>query len=60
MTKPNVFLATNLIRLFVASRIIYSIIYAVIGLRQPFRFLVWGIGYTMTIYMAVQTILHFI
>lgn len=58
-TNPNIFIATNLIRLFVASRIIYTIVYAVIVIPQPARGLSWGIGYATTIYMALQAILSF-
>lgn len=60
LTNPNVFIATNLIRLFVASRIIHTIVYAVVVLPQPARGLSWGVGYAINIFMAVQGILSFI
>lgn len=60
LTNPNVFIATNLIRLFVASRIIHTIVYAVIVLPQPARGLSWFLGYGTTIFMALQVILNFV
>ncbi|XP_050421260.1 microsomal glutathione S-transferase 1-like [Adelges cooleyi] len=60
LTNPNVFLATNLIRLFVGARILHTIVYAVVVLPQPSRAVAWFAGYGTTIYMAVQTILSFL
>jgi len=60
LAKPNVFLATNLIRLFVASRIIHTLVYAVFVVRQPARFLAFAVGFATTIYMAIQVILTFL
>ncbi|XP_022165210.1 microsomal glutathione S-transferase 1-like [Myzus persicae] len=60
LTNPNVFIATNLIRLFVASRIIHTIVYAVVVLPQPARGLSWFAGYATTVFMAVQVILSFV
>lgn len=60
MTNPNVFIASNLIRLFVACRIMHTIVYAVVVLPQPARGLVWGIGFGTTIYMAIQVLLAFV
>ncbi|XP_026817878.1 microsomal glutathione S-transferase 1-like [Rhopalosiphum maidis] len=60
LTSPNVYIATNLIRLFVASRIIHTIVYAVIVLPQPARGLSWFAGYATTLYMAVQVILNLV
>ncbi|XP_050545143.1 microsomal glutathione S-transferase 1-like isoform X2 [Daktulosphaira vitifoliae] len=60
LTNPSIFLATNLIRLFVASRIFHTICYAVIVLPQPSRAIAFSMGFGVTIYMAVQTILYFI
>lgn len=60
LTKPNVFFATNLIRLFVASRIFHTIVYAVFVIPQPARALAFGVGFVTTLYMAVQVILKFI
>ncbi|CAI6361505.1 unnamed protein product [Macrosiphum euphorbiae] len=60
LTIPNVYIATNLIRLFVASRIIHTIVYAVVVLPQPARGLSWFAGFATTLYMAVQVILSFV
>ncbi|XP_060873375.1 microsomal glutathione S-transferase 1-like [Metopolophium dirhodum] len=60
LTSPNAFIATNLIRLFVASRIIHTIVYAVVVLPQPARGLSWFAGFATTVYMAVQVILSFV
>lgn len=60
LTSPNVYIATNLIRLFVASRIIHTIVYAVVVLPQPARGLSWFAGFATTIYMAIQVILSFV
>jgi len=59
LTNPNIFIATNLIRLFVAGRIIHTIVYAVVVLPQPSRFLSWFVAYGITIYMAIQVILYY-
>ncbi|XP_027846548.2 microsomal glutathione S-transferase 1-like [Aphis gossypii] len=60
LTNPSIYIATNLIRLFVASRIIHTIVYAVIVLPQPSRALSWFAGYATTWYMAFQVILSFV
>ncbi|NP_001156173.1 microsomal glutathione S-transferase 1-like [Acyrthosiphon pisum] len=60
LTIPNVYIAINLIRLFVASRIIHTIVYAVVVLPQPARGLSWFAGFATTVYMAVQVILSFV
>lgn len=60
LTNPSLYIATNLIRLFVVSRIIHTIVYAVIVLPQPTRALSWFAGYATTGYMAFQVILSFL
>ncbi|XP_015370237.1 PREDICTED: microsomal glutathione S-transferase 1-like [Diuraphis noxia] len=60
LTNPNIYIATNLIRLYVASRIIHTIVYTVVVLPQPARGLSWFAGFATTIYMAVQVILSFV
>ncbi|VVC40312.1 Membrane associated eicosanoid/glutathione metabolism-like domain,Membrane-associated [Cinara cedri] len=59
LTNPTVFIATNLIRLFVLGRIVHTIVYAVVVLPQPSRALAWFLGYGITIYMAAQVVLNF-
>lgn len=59
LTNPSVFLATTLIRVFAIARIMHTLVYAVVVIPQPARALAWGIGYFITIFMAVKTILYF-
>nr|CAD7463954.1 unnamed protein product [Timema tahoe] len=59
-TNPAPFIAINLIRAFALTRILHTIIYAVFPLPQPSRALSWGVGYGITGYMAVKTILYFL
>ncbi|XP_044727711.1 microsomal glutathione S-transferase 1-like [Chrysoperla carnea] len=60
LTNPMEFLAINLFRLFTLARFIHTFVYAVIVIPQPTRAIVWGIGYIITIYIAVATAIHFI
>lgn len=60
LTNPVVFIATNLIRLFVFGRIMHTIVYAVVVLPQPSRALAWFVGYGITIYMAIQVVYNFV
>nr|CAD7578789.1 unnamed protein product [Timema californicum] len=59
-TNPAPFIAINLIRVFALTRILHTIVYAVFPMPQPSRALAWGVGYGITGYMAVKTILYFI
>lgn len=59
LTKPNVFIATNLIRLFVMSRIMHTIVYCVIIVRQPARIVAWLLAYLVVIYMALRVVIYF-
>ncbi|XP_046751437.1 microsomal glutathione S-transferase 1-like [Diprion similis] len=58
-TGPSTWLAGLLIRGFVISRIIHTIVYAIVPLPQPARGLSFGVGLLITGYMAVSTILHY-
>ncbi|XP_058127623.1 microsomal glutathione S-transferase 1-like [Anopheles ziemanni] len=60
LTDPAPFLAINLFRLVAASRIIHTLVYAVVVVPQPARFLAF-IGAMLPMqYMAVKTILYFL
>lgn len=59
LTGPSVGLATILFRAFAATRIVYTIVYAVVVVPQPARGLAWGVGVAITLYMAISTLLSF-
>ncbi|XP_046629272.1 microsomal glutathione S-transferase 1-like [Neodiprion virginianus] len=58
-TDPSTWLASLLIRTFVITRIIHTIVYAIVPFPQPARGLSFGVGFLTTGYMAVSTILHY-
>lgn len=60
LTNPAPFLAINLFRLVAASRIIHTLVYAVVVVPQPARFLAFMGAMVPTAYMAVNTILYFL
>jgi glutathione S-transferase len=60
LTNPGQFLAINLFRVVAISRIIHSIVYAVIPLPQPARGLSFGAALAATVYMAVQVLFFFL
>uniref|UniRef100_A0A1I8Q0M9 Microsomal glutathione S-transferase 1 n=1 Tax=Stomoxys calcitrans TaxID=35570 RepID=A0A1I8Q0M9_STOCA len=57
LTDPSAFLAINLFRLVAAARILHTIVYAVVVIPQPARFLAYGAAYLPTIYMASQVVI---
>lgn len=59
-TNPSVFLATTLIRLFTVARLAHTFVYAIVVIPQPARALSFGVGYIITIFMAVSSILHYL
>ncbi|ENN70829.1 microsomal glutathione S-transferase 1 [Dendroctonus ponderosae] len=59
-TNPSVFLALTLIRLFTVARLIHTLVYAVVVVPQPARALSWFTGYSITIYMAVKSLLYYL
>ncbi|XP_034233309.1 microsomal glutathione S-transferase 1 isoform X2 [Thrips palmi] len=59
LTNPSAYLAINLFRAFTFARIAHTFVYAVVPLPQPSRALSFAVGYAITIYMAVSTLLHF-
>jgi len=60
LTDPTEFLAVNLFRVYTVARILHTFVYTIVVTPQPARGLAWGVGYAITIYMALQVILHFL
>uniref|UniRef100_A0A240PLH5 Microsomal glutathione S-transferase 1 n=1 Tax=Anopheles atroparvus TaxID=41427 RepID=A0A240PLH5_ANOAO len=60
LTNPAPSLAVNLFRLVAASRIVHTLVYAVVVIPQPARFLAFMGAMVPTVYMTVTTILHFL
>lgn len=58
-TGPSIWLAGILIRTFVISRIIHTLVYAVFP-QQPARFLSFFFGYCITAYEAFTSLLHYL
>ena len=60
LTDPTEFLAVNLFRVYTVARILHTFVYTIVVMPQPSRALLFGVGYAITIYMALQVILHFL
>lgn len=60
LTEPSQFLAVNLFRAYTVARILHTFVYTIVVLPQPSRGLAWGVGYVITIYMALQVIISFL
>ncbi|XP_065083894.1 microsomal glutathione S-transferase 1-like [Ochlerotatus camptorhynchus] len=60
LTNPDPWLATNLIRAAVIGRIVHSLVYAVLPLPQPARFLSFGVMMLVTLFMIFKCIIYFI
>jgi len=58
-TNPSYNVASNLFRLFTASRFFHTLVYAVFIVPQPTRAILFWIGYLITGYMAIQGLLIF-
>ncbi|XP_049803853.1 microsomal glutathione S-transferase 1-like [Schistocerca nitens] len=58
LTKPSPGLAINLFRAFTAARIGHTVVYCVIPIAQPSRFLFCFVGWAVTIFMAGSVILY--
>ncbi|XP_011304858.1 microsomal glutathione S-transferase 1 [Fopius arisanus] len=56
-TGPSYFLAMILIRTFVAARFVHTLVYAIVP-RQPHRAVAFFVGYGITMYQAISTLLH--
>ncbi|XP_050295079.1 microsomal glutathione S-transferase 1 isoform X2 [Anthonomus grandis grandis] len=59
-TNPSAIVASALIRVFTAARILHTLVYAVVVIPQPARALAWIAGYVITIYMSITSILHYL
>ncbi|KAF5292814.1 hypothetical protein FQA39_LY13859 [Lamprigera yunnana] len=59
LTNPSLAFATMLFRIFTGARILHTIVYTVVVIPQPARALSCAVGYAITVYMALQGILHF-
>ncbi|KAK4884475.1 hypothetical protein RN001_000746 [Aquatica leii] len=59
LTDPNPAIALNLFRMYTLARVAHTFVYAIYVVPQPARGISWGIGYAITGYMAVRTMLHF-
>ncbi|XP_035783123.1 microsomal glutathione S-transferase 1-like isoform X1 [Anopheles albimanus] len=60
LTNPAPTLAINLYRLVAVSRILHTLVYAVVPLPQPARFLAFVGALAPTAYMTLQTLLYFL
>lgn len=60
LTNPTEFVAVNLFRVYTVARILHTFVYTIVVLPQPSRVLAFGVGLAITIYMALQVILHFL
>ncbi|XP_057319655.1 microsomal glutathione S-transferase 1-like [Microplitis mediator] len=58
-TSPDPSTAGFLIKTFAISRIIHTIVYAVIVVRQPARFLAFMIGLSITVYQTFATVYYY-
>jgi glutathione S-transferase len=60
LIEPSQFLAINLFRVFTVARILHTFVYTIVIFPQPSRALLWGTGYAITIYMAVNVLINFL
>ncbi|KAL3288825.1 hypothetical protein HHI36_003273 [Cryptolaemus montrouzieri] len=59
LTNPSFSWANFLFKTYTISRIAHTIVYAVVPVPQPARAIAWFIGYFITGYMALTSILYF-
>ncbi|CAG4922801.1 unnamed protein product [Colias eurytheme] len=59
-TGPSAALATTLFRTYTVSRIVHTVVYAIIPLPQPARGIAFDISFLITLYMGAQVISHYI
>ena len=59
LTNPTPYIAKSLFMAVAVSRIVHTLVYAVVVIPQPARALSWGVAYGITGYMAVQTLMFF-
>ncbi|XP_050099612.1 microsomal glutathione S-transferase 1-like [Anopheles aquasalis] len=60
LTNPAPAFAINMYRLVAVSRILHTVVYAVVPLPQPARFLAFVGALAPTVYMTLQTLLYFL
>lgn len=60
LTNPPAGLAINLFRIFTYARIAHTVVYAVFVVPQPARAISWGVGYGITIYMVIHSLLKYL
>jgi len=58
LTNPTAFIAINLFRAVAASRILHTVVYAIVPLPQPSRALAFFVCLGISFYMSFHTILH--
>ncbi|XKL69014.1 hypothetical protein PGB90_006783 [Kerria lacca] len=59
LSNPNEFLAMTLIRLYTAFRILHTIVYTMIIIRQPARALMFSCGLIINLTMCVLIVIKF-
>ena len=59
LTNPSVWLATTLFRIFAISRIVHTLVYAVVVIPQPTRAIAWAVGYIIQWYMMIKAVCYF-
>ncbi|XP_028147277.1 microsomal glutathione S-transferase 1 [Diabrotica virgifera virgifera] len=60
LTNPTVYFAKSLFLAYTLARVGHTIVYAFAPIPQPARLLCWMVGYGITGYMAVVSLLNFI
>ncbi|KAE8573641.1 microsomal glutathione S-transferase 1 [Halyomorpha halys] len=60
LTNPGTTLAIMLMRLFTIARVAHTFVYAVYVVPQPARAIAFFVGYFVTGYMAITSMLYFI
>lgn len=58
-TDPNPLLANFLFMVFTVSRVLHTCVYAIFITPQPIKGRAWLVGYFITGFMALKTLLHF-
>lgn len=58
-TSPETALVASLTKWFAISRIIHTIVYAVIVIPQPARFFSFLVGFNITLYQSIATAYHY-
>lgn len=59
LTNPPEAWANLLFKTFTVARFLHSLVYAIFVVPQPARALCYFVGYTITAYMALKSIIYF-